>query len=118
MTSEERNRKIKYGHRVPRSWIPDFNLTHKRPSHTEKSKTDNASAESNEIIPRDYYTLRRRSRMIEKNKHLRQVNKDIKLLQKVTAALMALIGFLSGGSIGLGAGVLIGLLILSFRIDL
>jgi hypothetical protein len=28
MTSEERNRKMKYGHDIPRSWIPDFNMPH------------------------------------------------------------------------------------------
>jgi hypothetical protein len=28
MTSDERNKKLKYGPEVPRSWIPDFNTTH------------------------------------------------------------------------------------------
>ncbi|MBM5801989.1 MAG: hypothetical protein FJ077_14450 [Cyanobacteria bacterium K_DeepCast_35m_m2_023] len=28
MTAEERNRTLKYGPAVPRSWIPDFNATH------------------------------------------------------------------------------------------
>lgn len=31
LTADERNRKFKYGHAVPRSWIPDFNATHQKP---------------------------------------------------------------------------------------
>jgi len=30
MTSEDRNRRMKYGHDVPRWWIPEFNNTHKK----------------------------------------------------------------------------------------
>jgi len=28
MTADRNNEKLKYGHEVPRSWIPDFNATH------------------------------------------------------------------------------------------
>ena len=30
MTADERNRALKYGPGVPRSWIPDFNATHQQ----------------------------------------------------------------------------------------
>ena len=28
MTAEDRNRRAKWGHDIPRSWISDFNMTH------------------------------------------------------------------------------------------
>jgi hypothetical protein len=30
MTAEDRNNRAKWGHSLPRSWIPDFNMTHRR----------------------------------------------------------------------------------------
>lgn len=36
MTSEDRNRRMKYGHDVPRWWIPDFNTTHNGKDDAER----------------------------------------------------------------------------------
>ena len=49
---------------------------------------------------------------------MRKANKDLRVLQKAAAALFAVVGFLTGGSIGLAAGVLIGLFILLIQIEL
>jgi len=44
MTSEDRNRRMKYGHDVPRWWIPEFNNTHKKEGEKEKSATSKRPA--------------------------------------------------------------------------
>ncbi|MCX5947813.1 MAG: hypothetical protein NTY67_06425 [Cyanobacteria bacterium] len=48
MTSEDRNRRMKYGHDVPRWWIPEFNRTHnedegKQSVDTTSQRTESAS---------------------------------------------------------------------------
>jgi hypothetical protein len=50
VTSEDRNRRIKYGHNVPRLWIPVFNNTHSKDGEdqdieTTTQSTENATAE-------------------------------------------------------------------------
>ena len=50
MTSEDRNRRIKYGHNVPRLWIPEFNNTHSKDGEGQdieatSQSTENATAE-------------------------------------------------------------------------
>jgi hypothetical protein len=117
MTAEERNRKMKHGHIVPRSWIPEFNLTHRRQSDFEKRGNQGAASTSNETIRKTHYKLRRQARMALKRQNTRKAIQDLRVLQQAAAALLALVGFLAGGSIGLAAGLLIGLLIVSFRIE-
>lgn len=43
MTSEDRNRRMKWGHNVPRWWISDFNMTHR--DDTKKNDSINARTE-------------------------------------------------------------------------
>ena len=43
MTSEDRNRRMKWGHNVPRWWISDFNMTHR--DDTKESYSINARVE-------------------------------------------------------------------------
>jgi hypothetical protein len=43
MTSEDRNRRMKWGHNVPRWWISDFNMTHR--DDTKEGYSINARAE-------------------------------------------------------------------------
>lgn len=52
MTSDERNRRMKYGHEVPRWWIPEFHNTHKRKSDTENSAASSrpASESGDELL--------------------------------------------------------------------
>lgn len=50
MTSEDRNRRIKYGHDVPRWWIPEFNNTHSKEGEDSdidatSQPTENATAD-------------------------------------------------------------------------
>lgn len=46
MTAEDRNRRMKWGHNVPRWWISDFNMTHrdeKKESDLTNSRSDQAA---------------------------------------------------------------------------
>jgi hypothetical protein len=43
MTSEDRNRRMKWGHNVPRWWISDFNMTHR-----DETKRDDSINSRNE----------------------------------------------------------------------
>ena len=118
MTAEERNQKMKYGHLVPRSWIPEFNLTHKRSSDPNKSGIPGSASTANKTRHKEHYKLRRQERIASKRRNMRKANRDLRVLQKAAAALFAVVGFLTGGSIGLAAGVLIGVFILLIQIEL
>jgi|LakMenE18May11ns_1017448.scaffolds.fasta_scaffold9893922_2 hypothetical protein len=117
MTSEERNRRLKYGHDVPRWWIPEFNATHKNP--IQRSKTEHGSPpKPDERIVKEHYELKRRSRLITQRRQLSRLNKDIRILQKAIAALFVVIGILAGGLIGFFVGTCIGLAVLAIRLEL
>jgi parvulin-like peptidyl-prolyl isomerase len=50
VTTEDRNRRIKYGHNVPRWWIPEFNNTHRKDGEDQaieatSQSTENATAD-------------------------------------------------------------------------
>jgi len=44
MTSDDRNRRMKYGHDVPRWWIPEFNNTHNDKTDQDVPALDKESA--------------------------------------------------------------------------
>jgi hypothetical protein len=53
MTSEDRNRRMKWGHNVPRWWISDFNMTHRdgtRESDSINSKADKPTGTSGDEL--------------------------------------------------------------------
>jgi hypothetical protein len=52
MTSEDRNRRAKWGHDVPRSWISDFNMTHPVGDRSQLSEEESASSTQQELIER------------------------------------------------------------------
>lgn len=45
MTSDDRNRRMKYGHDVPRWWIPEFNNTHNNKADQKEPALGQESAE-------------------------------------------------------------------------
>ena len=48
MTAEDRNRRAKWGHGIPRSWISDFNMTHPtgRQQESEQQLIDTVRAKA------------------------------------------------------------------------
>ena len=117
MTSEERNRRMKYGHDVPRWWIPDFNMTHK--NMIQKSKHEHGRpTKPDERILKEHYELKRRSRLIAQRRQLSRFNKDVRAFQKAIAILFVVIGVITGGPVGFGIGACIGLALLAIRIEL
>ncbi len=46
VTSEDRNRRIKYGHNVPRWWIPEFNNTHSKEGKDQAIEANSQSTEN------------------------------------------------------------------------
>lgn len=53
MTSEDRNRRMKWGHDVPRWWISDFNMTHRdgtKESDSINSKSDQPTEASGDEL--------------------------------------------------------------------
>lgn len=117
MTSEDRNRRMKYGHDVPRWWIPDFNMTHK--STIQKNKNEHGRpTKTDERILKEHYELKRRSRLIAQRRQLIRLNKDIRAFQKAIAMLFVVIGAVAAGPIGFGIGACIGLALLAIRIEL
>lgn len=118
MSSDERNRRMKYGQDVPRSWIADFNVTH-------RSGTGGGEAMRNDLksspSPRDLkaqYELKRRTRVGRQRQQLIRASKDLRALQNLVALLMVLVGFLLGGFAGTAIGALVGLCISLFRLKL
>jgi len=158
MTSDDRNRRMKYGHDVPRWWIPEFNNTHKKEGEKEKSPTSkppagpsgdellstaklqrtrqqlfeqqrrwaehrisNATAASRECEKRstnDRYAVKRRARQIKQEDQKRLLNRDIRIVQWILAVFFTLIGILGGGIVGLVFGVAIGVVLVSFRLEI
>jgi hypothetical protein len=101
MTAEDRNRKMNYGHSIPRSWIPEFNLTHRRQSDSNKSDAPGPAATAAKTLRNARCNLRRQTRMALKRQNTRKVNNNLRVLQKAAAALFTVVGFLTGGSVGL-----------------
>jgi hypothetical protein len=158
MTSDERNRRMKYGHEVPRWWIPEFHNTHKRKGDAQKSASSQRPvSESGDELLRTaklqgtrqqlfeqqrkwaeqrisevtatnreqegssdshLYALKRRWRQRKQEEQKRLLNKDIRILQIILAGFFVLIGAVTGGIVGLVLGAAIGLLLMSFRLDI
>jgi len=117
MTSEERNRKMKYGQDVPRSWIADFQVPQQ--NEAQKNKYEHGeSTKPDKRILKERYELKRRSRLIGQCRDLSRLNNDIRALQKAIAILFAMIGFIAGGPIGFSIGAGIGLTLLAIRLEL
>jgi hypothetical protein len=115
MTSEERNRRMKYGHDVPRWWIPDFNVTHKTAIRT--SPRDSIGSASSDLqILRDHHERKRRSRRMSQRQKVIRLHKDLRLLQNVLALLFMIVGLLIGGPIGFAIGACMGLALLALRL--
>lgn len=119
MTSEDRNRRMKYGHDVPRSWIAEFNTTHAAsgPRQAKRKSADGGERSGRESLG-FHYELKRRSRIGRSRVEIGRLNKDIRRVQKVLALLFAFTGLIMGGPIGLGIGVCTGLIIMLFRVSL
>jgi hypothetical protein len=158
MTSDDRNRRMKHGHDVPRCWIPEFHNTHKKEGENEKSATSQrpaapsgddllrtaklqgtrqqlfeqqrrwaeqhisnptaASREREKSSTNDRYALKRRSRQMKQMEQKRLLNRDIRIVQWILAGFFSLIGGLGGGIVGLVFGAAIGLLLMSFRLEI
>jgi Flp pilus assembly protein TadB len=134
MTSDERNRRMKYGPDVPRWWIPDFNITHQKgnePKHKTTEQEPIRVSGADQLAKKarlqdsgqkraDYerYALKRRWREIKKEELRRDLNRDIRIAQMVFAFLLALAGFLISSTVGLVIGAAIGCLLMRFRIEL
>ncbi len=117
MTSEERNRKMKYGHDIPRSWIPDFNMPHQDAIHKSEHERGDSTKPDKKIL-KEQYELKRRSRLIRQRRDRSRFNKDIRALQIAIAIIFAIIGLIAGGPIGLGIGTCFGLALLAIRLEL
>jgi hypothetical protein len=117
MTSEERNRKMKYGHDIPRSWIADFQMSHQNGIQKSKHERGEPTKPDKRIL-KERYELKRRSRLIGQRRELSRLNYDIRALQKAIAILFAIIGLIAGGPNGFGIGAGIGLALLAFRLEL
>jgi len=116
MSSEERNRRMKFGQDVPRSWISDFNMTHGG-APDERSEFQVGKMISDEEALKMHYELKSRSRLIEKRLRQRRLNKDIQLTQKIVAFLFVFIGTIAAGAIGFGIGAALGLVLLAVRLE-
>jgi len=117
MTSEERNRKMKYGHDIPRSWIADFQMSHQNAIQTSKHERGQSTKADKRIL-KERYELKRRLRLTGQRRDLSRLNNDIRVLQKGLAILFAIIGAVAGGAIGFGIGACIGLAPLAIRVGL
>jgi hypothetical protein len=113
MTSEERNRRIKYGHDVPRWWIPDFN----RPPEPPPGGRGPGGAGSPSTEIDDYRIFQRRRRQIRQKEQARRLNRGLGNLQKLVALLIAWLGFWLAGLIGLAIGISLGLLLMAVRLE-
>jgi hypothetical protein len=90
MTSEDRNRRAKWGHDVPRSWISDFNMTH--------SVGDRSQLSEEELIER-VRAKARRQRLEELAAQRRAAQRSI---EQTLVAAAAVVGLLLGGALALG----------------
>jgi hypothetical protein len=103
MTSEERNRKMKYGHDIPRSWIADFQMSHQNAIHKSKHEHGEPTKPDKRIL-NEHYELKRLSRLTRYRHERIRLNKDIRALQIAIAILFAIVGLIAGGLIGFGVG--------------
>jgi hypothetical protein len=117
MTSEERHRRMKYGHDIPRWWIPDFHMTHDNTMPTGKRESDKPTKPDKRIL-KERYELKRRLRLNAQRRSLGSLNKDIRALQQGLAIFFVIIGAIAGGPIGFGLGACIGLALWAIRINL
>lgn len=118
MTSEERNRRMKYGHEVPRSWIPEFNATHPNATNSGRGNRSVSGTTSNIRTHSEIYELKRRIRTTSLQRQQASANQVIRWMQQITAALLVAFGFLAGGYLGLAFGAIAGLGLISLRITL
>jgi hypothetical protein len=95
MTSDERNKKLKYGPEVPRSWIPDFNTTHQE----QRVDTVNTS----ELLSELDKALRSQRRAIRHGKAKPVTLKQVRKVHSTNLprSLAVLAGFLFAALIGL-----------------
>jgi hypothetical protein len=117
MTAEERNRILRYGQLVPRSWIPEFNRTHSMP-RADGDRARRSTCALSETDRREYYAAKRRMRLGIRRQQTQRFNSNLRTLQYVIAGLIAFVGLLLAGGIGLGIGLLMGLLMISFRVPI
>ena len=115
MTSDGSNRRMKYGHAVPRWWIPDFNLTHGNANRASARGSSGISRSDRQIL-RDRHERNRRSRRMNKWQKLFAPHKNLRLLQNVVAILLMILGLLIGGPIGFAIGACVGLALLLLRL--
>ena len=104
MTSEERNRRLKYGHEVPRSWIPEFNVP---PRSVRKVSLSDWLGPSRHL-------LRRR----REDRKVLQLNRDIRRVQWLLATLIVGVCVIQRGVVGLAVGLVISLLLMVIRLEL
>ncbi len=117
MTADERNRRLKYGSDVPRWWIPDFNRPPEPPTPQQQDRTGSSPA-SGAGDGDDYRVFKRRRRELLQRERTRKLNRDIRLVQKLVAVLIVVVAFLMAGLVGLAIGAVMGLLLLSWRLEL
>ncbi len=116
MTAEERNRRIKHGHDVPRWWIPDFNVPPEPASGSDSHRAaDSPSTEAAELS--DYRVFKQRKRQLLQREKSRRLNRYFRTLQHVVAVILVVLAFLGFGLPGLLIGACLGLLLISLRLE-
>ena len=117
MTAEERNRRMKYGHDVPRWWIADVHQPAESEVSQDRREAAAASAsETSEI--HDYRVFKQRRRQLLQREQSRRLNRGLRNLQKAIALLIVIAAFLVGGLPGLAVGACIGLALIAWRFEL
>lgn len=105
MTADDRNKKLKYGTDVPRSWIPDFNATH----HQHQAKPVNTP----DLLTELDQALRLQRRAIRQGRAKPVTLKQVRSGTCLPKRLTSLAGFLFAGAVGLN----IGFHVFSSRVD-
>jgi predicted nucleic acid-binding Zn ribbon protein len=117
MTAEERNRRIKYGHDVPRWWIPDFNVSQELPSRQQPEGSPGCAAPEAGEGDDDYQVFERRRRQLLRREQARRRSRNLRLAQRLIAVLIAVVAYLAAGLVGLAIGVAVGVLLISLRLE-
>ena len=117
MTAEERNRLIKYGHDVPRWWIPDFNVSQELPSRQQPEGSPGCAAPEAGEGDDDYQVFERRRRQLLRREQARRRSRNLRLAQRLIAVLIAVVAYLAAGLVGLAIGVAVGVLLISLRLE-
>ena len=116
MTAEERNRRIKHGHEVPRWRIPDFNVPPEPSAGGESDgAADCSSTEAAELS--DYRVFKQRKQQLLQREKSRRLNRNLRTLQYVVAVILVVLAFLAAGLPGLAIGACLGLLLISLRFE-